>query len=1009
MTIPYRKKLIEVALPLEAINVASAREKSIRHGHPSTLHLWWARRPLAACRAVLFSSLVDDPDSDPTFRKADGSVDEERAGYRRAELFNLIEELVQWENSDNESVINRARAEIAASVASRKIHDTKEWKKDQRICGENAWAFVCRTASPKNVSAFLAEHAPPVLDPFAGGGSIPLEAQRLGLRACASDLNPVAVLINKALIEFPALFANLPPVNPASRGEAGPAGKKGKGRGKSVLGRPEWRGAQGLADDVRFYGKWMREEAEKRIGRLYPKIRVTAEMAKGRPDLIPYVGEELTVIAWLWARTVASSNPAVGGAHVPLVRSFWVSTKKGGGAWVMPVTDPTTNTYRFEVGVGDPPEGFDPRKGTVVRTGGTCLISGQPMPFEHIRSEGRAGRMAARLMAIVAEGSRSRVYMSPTEEHERAAQVSLPTSYPETDVPQQALGFRVQLYGMDRHYKLFTRRQLTAMVTFTDLVAEARQKALSDAREMDAAASVHRERGDASNWQEAYADSVATYLAFAINKAATRNCTQTTWYTARDSTMAGFSRQAVAMTWDFAEVNPLLDGTGSVAATAGWVAEVLEAAVAPSVVTGKVKQLDAAADRGDGPYLYCTDPPYYDNIGYADLSDFFYIWLRRSLGGIYPTLFATLLTPKAQELIATPHRHGEDKERAKQFFENGLFAVFKRLRSHHATDYPLPVFYAFKQAESDEESEDVGIVTASTGWETMLEGIMQGGLAITATWPCRTEQPHGLRVIDANALASSIVLSCRPRSADARLATRREFLSALKRELPDALKHLQRGSIAPVDLAQAAIGPGMAVFTRYSKVMEADGSPMKVRQALALINQTLDEVLAEQEGEFDGDTRWALAWFEQFGMDEGAFGVAETLSKAKNTAVNGLVDAGLISARGGKVRLLKRGELPPDWNPATDSKVRHWEVAQHLIRALESGGEVAAAGLLRKVGGMGEIARDLAYRLYNLCERKKWPSEAMAYNGLVIAWPEITKLAQGTPEPVAVAEQTEMF
>jgi putative DNA methylase len=427
----------------------------------------------------------------------------------------------------------------------------------------------------------------------------------------------------------------------------------------------------------------------------------------------------------------------------------------------------------------------------------------------------------------------------------------------------------------------------------------------------------------------------------------------------------------------------------------------------------RIEQLDAVAALDTPDVCISTDPPYYDNIGYADLSDFFYVWLRRSLVGVYPSLFATLLTPKTQELIASPYRHDGSKDKAQAFFEDGLGKAFARMQQVQNADYPLTVYYAFKQAESDEddaEGEPGSVVpaTASTGWETMLAGLIRAGFSIHGTWPMRTERSVRSVGLGTNALASSIVLVCRPRPKDAQLATRKQFIIALRRELPEALRNLQHGNIAPVDLAQAAIGPGMAVFTRYTKVMETDGSPMNVRTALGLINQALDEVLAEQEGEFDADTRWATAWFEQHAHNDGPYGEAETLSKAKNVGIAGLVTAGILQSRAGKVRLLRRDELPDDWDPAADDRLTVWEATQHLIRALDQEGESGAAALLHRLSGLGETARDLAYRLYTLCERKKWADEALAYNGLVIAWPELTKLAlaERTKSPAA---QPELF
>ncbi len=950
----HRKKLIEVALPLEEINKQSAREKSIRHGHPSTLHLWWARRPLAACRAVLFASLVDDP--------GEYMPDEESANAERERLFRLIEQLVNWDNINDERLLAEARLEIARSVARNLSVEVP--------VGEAA------------IREFLAEKAPPVLDPFCGGGSIPLEAQRLGLRAYASDLNPVAVLITKALIEIPPGFANRPPVHPRDEGGRMKDDKKDKHRGGAQLPlQVEWKGAAGLAEDVRYYGKWMRDEAKKRIGYLYPKVKLPKE----------YGGGEVIVIAWLWARTVKCPNPACG-ATMPLVRSFWLSTKKDKKAWVRPVIESPSprrgegtgvRVVRFQVKTG---EGAAP-DGTVNRRGATCICCDTPVPFDHIRTEGKAGRMGAQLMAIVAQGKKSRVYLSSQPEHEAIAAQAKPDSVPDTDLPEQALGFRVQRYGMTKHRHLFTPRQLVALTTFSTLIEEAQEKVWRDAIAM----------GYGDGEAQTYADALATYLAFATDRGADYWSSLAIW--AGDFVAHTFGRQTLSMIWDFAEANPLSDATGNWLGAIGWIARAIEEA--SCAAPGYASQCDAATFTYADPLLISTDPPYYDNVGYADLSDFFYVWLRRSVGDFYPSLFNTVLTPKAQELVADPSRHG-NSDKARRFFEDGMGKVFANMRLKHHPNYPLTVFYAFKQAETenspeDESNRDIVSTVASTGWETMLEALMQAGFSINGTWPMRTERPGRLRATGSNALASSIVLVCRPRPQDAPVATRREFIAALKRELPPALKQLQQGAIAPVDLAQATIGPGMAVFSRFSQVLEADGSPMRVRTALALINQALDEYLAEQEGEFDSDTRWALAWFEQFGHNEGPFGDAETLSKAKNTSIEGLVRAGVLEARAGKVRLLRRDEyspLPPgrsETGPGGREGV--WESAQYLIRALDHGGEEAAADLLRRLGDVGQTARDLAYRLYAICERKGWAQEALAYNMLAAAWPRLAELA----------------
>jgi putative DNA methylase len=900
-----KKKLIEVALPLEAINKESAHEKSVpRRGHPATLHLWWARRPLAACRAVLFASLVDDPSSHP-----DKFPTEEDQEAERQRLFRIIEELVKWENINNERVLKQAREEILKSTDG---------------------------------------NPPPVYDPFCGGGSIPLEAQRLGLEAHGSDLNPVPVLITKALIEIPPKFANSPPVNPDARNKIGH--KEG------------WRGAEGLAEDVRYYGKWMKDEAEKRIGHLYPKVKLSIE----------HGGGAATVIAWLWTRTVKCPNPACG-CLMPLVRSFALSTKKGKQAWIEPVIDrnATTPIVKFDVktGSGAMPEG------TVNRKGARCICCHTPVPLEHVRSEGKAGRMTSRLMAIVAEGPKSRIYVRPIDEHTDIAERVKPSWIPHGDLPLKHRNFQTPGYGLGNMGDLFTSRQLVALTKLSDLIGEARENVLADGGSI------------------AYADAVATYLAFALDKLADWSSAICSWIHSIQGVRDTFARQAIPMVWDFVEINPLSNSVGNFLNHTEWVADSIKGTCSDGQY-GFVMQSDATANNKAKGMLISTDPPYYDNICYADLSDFFYVWLRRTLGNIYPDLFSTVLVPKTEELVATPNRFDGNRQRAQEFFETGLSKAFAVMRHIQHQDYPLTVYYAFKQSEADEEiEEDSQSAVASTGWETMLEGLLKAGFQITGTWPMRSERSARSVAIGTNALASSIVLVCRPRLETAAMTTRRDFISTLKKELPDALRKLQQGNIAPVDLAQAAIGPGMAVFSRYSKVIEADGSPMKVRTALALINQALDEVLVEQEGEFDSDTRWAVAWFDQFGMNEGPYGVAETLSKAKNTSVEALAQDGFLTAKAGKVRLLNRDELQADWDPATDRRLTVWEITHYLIRALEQHGEQGAATLLSKVGDLGEIARDLAYRLYVICERKGWAQEGLVYNSIVISWPEITRLA----------------
>jgi len=540
-----------------------------------------------------------------------------------------------------------------------------------------------------------------------------------------------------------------------------------------------------------------------------------------------------------------------------------------------------------------------------------------------------------------------------------------------------------------------------ALTTFSNLVSEARARVRRDAESAGRPAGGEPLSAGGIG-AEAYAGALGTYLGMGVSKLADYNSTIVTWSQSRDQAAHTFTRQALPMTWDYTEVNPLAGAAGDLVVSLGGIAESLEK-LPGGRSSGEAKQLDAtAAVNGISSPLLCTDPPYYDNIGYADLADYFYVWLRRSLSEVFPALFSTLLTPKEQELVATPYRFGGSKDKAEHFFELGLGEAFARMLAVQDPSYPLTLFYAFKQAESDAGGDGIAAVLASTGWETMLTGLLYSGYGVTGTWPMRSERSGRTIAIGTNALASSVVLVCRPGEVGAALATRREFVSALRSDLPAALKNLQQGNIAPVDLAQAAIGPGMAVFSRYAKVLEVDGSAMRVRTALGLINQALDEVLSEQESEYDAPTRWAVAWFDQFGVDDGPSGQAILLTQAKGTAMNALQEAGLVTSRGGKVRLLRRDELPEDWDPAAERSVTAWELTQHLTKQLELEGDPGAAALLRKVPGLGETARDLAYRLYTTAERKKWVQEALAYNSLVVAWPEIGRLAGRVPGPEQV-------
>lgn len=922
-----KKKLIEVALPLEAINAQSAREKSIRHGHPSTLHLWWARRPLATARAVLFAQLVDDPGENAAEYRAEAelaavadveSFVAERVDAERQRLFDLITRMVDWDNLGDEALFDEVRAEIRRST-----HD----------------------------------NPPAILDPFAGGGTIPLEAQRLGLESHASDLNPVAVLINKALIEIPPKFASRPPVFPQAEGT-----------------RIDWPKATGLAEDVRRYGEWMRDEAQKRIGHLYPKAQLDD-------------GTEANVIAWIWARTVTCPNPACG-IEMPLVRSWWLGKKKGKEAYVVP----TVVDGRVEYSIGHDPKEAPTKDtdGTVGRLGATCVSCGSPASLKYVREQGRTNGLGTQLMATVAEGNRRRLYVAPDRTAIAGADIVPPGDLPSGELASNPRDFKTPNYGMTTFASLFTNRQLTALTTFSDLVSEARERVLQDAL----AAGLHEgdrlEQGGTG--AAAYADAVATYLGFVVNKHTARNNTMCGWESGMDRLRGSFQRQAVPMSWDFAEAQPLGTAGGGFTAVVTSEAEVLDAL--PGSAFGGIATQADAANRDYGSTVISTDPPYYDNIGYSDLSDFFYVWLRRSLRSIHPRLLSTMLVPKAEELVANPYRHG-GRDNAREFFEDGFEHVFTNARAGASNEYPMTVYYAFKQSETDSAG------TASTGWETLLASMVRAGWTITATWPARSEMASRMIASGTNALASSIVLALRPRPDDAPIIDRRGFLAELKSTLPEALKNLQQGSVAPVDMAQAAIGPGMAIFSKYTRVVEPSGEQMSVRDALRAINGVLDEVLSEQEGDFDDDTRWCVAWFETNGFEVSNYGEAETLASAKNASVAALARSGVISSGGGRVKLFSPDELPEDYDPRTDDRISLWEVVLHMARSLSEKGLDAAGRIL---AGAEErdldmtAAHELAYLLYAISEKRGLTQAGILFNTLGSSWPEVRAAAASASE-----------
>lgn len=919
-----RKKLIEVSLPLDLINKASAEEKGnpFLKGHPRNLHQWWARRPLPACRAVLFASLIDDPSCDPIQFPTEESQEKERS-----RLFDLMEELIQWDNSTNIELLERVQVEIK-----------------------------------KHVGDVL----PSVLDPFAGGGAIPVEARRLGLKVHASDLNPVAVLLNKALVEIPPKFCGRKPVNPESAL-------------KFLQENPD--SAAGLALDVKYYAKQVLAKVEPQLRKGYPKAKLED-------------GTFAPVITWLWARVIRCPNPGCS-APMPLVRSFALSTKGEKKSYLHPIIENNPLSIRWTI--SDTPGALE---GTIKKgKGAICLFCSTPqnptpVGFDYIRAEGKAGRVSYQLMAKVAQLKKGRAFLAPTAEEEKVALAVVPIWQPETDLPAQALGFRVQQYGIYKHSDLFTQRQLASLALVSGSILEHHAQIISDAIAAGFEKGLPLSEGGVG--AHAYADAVVTYLAFALDKAADYGNTICTWNPSNANVSHLFTKHTIQMAWDFAE-SSILDGGLAFDKLSTGVVEGFSSIRGDLV--SSVKQVDAAAlPKFVEPVIICTDPPYYDNISYADLADFFYIWLRHTLSKIYPSLFQTLLTPKSEEVIATPFRFNGDKEKAQKFFEERLGEAFKKMHDIAHPDFPMTVFYAFKQSESDDEAQDSAgnAAKSSTGWETMLEALIKAGLMIVGTWPMRTERAARARGQGSNALASSVVLVARPREISATQVTRKDFMNELNKELPLALKRLQEGNIAPVDLEQAVIGPGMAIYSRHSRVLEVDGM-MSVRTALQLINQVWGQFQAEQEGEFDRDTRWALSWFEQYGFDEAEYGFAETLSTAKNTSVKGLEEAGIVVARAGKVRLLKRADLAKDWTPQTDNRLTTWECVQYLIIELERG-EEGAARLLNQMSELAESCRDLAYRLYTICENKGLNQEAFAYNNLVNAWSELNILRAKLPQ-----------
>jgi len=937
MTATYPKKLIEVALPLPEINDASSYDKMPGIGpHPKGIHHWWARLPLPCARAVLFASVVTDPSDDPAWK----SKSEAEQDARREELFDIMRRLMGKRLHEHPEVYEEARQEML------------------RHCDGKL---------------------PPVLDPFSGGGSIPLEAARLGFDAHAADLNPVAVLLNKCNLELAPRWAGHAPVNPEAR--------------QGDVGTQVWTGTKGLAEDVRYYGRLIRDLAIEKIGHLYPKVKLPEEQGGG----------ETKVIAWLWARTVASQDPSAKGAHVPLITSYWLANNGAKSSWLEPVVDRAAGTYRFDVRTGTPTDKLTVRAGTKMgRRTFRCILSGEPLEYNYTRAQAKEQKLGCVLIGIVAEAKRGRVYLPANAEHERLGRITEAKWKPDELVTDPCHDVdRLPMYGMPTWGDAFTPRQLTALTTLVELSKSIRADITTHAKQA----------GLCDEDAAAYSKTVSTFLALAVDRTADFNSAVNRWNSGNQKVMNVFARQAIPMNWDFGEANTFGDSVGSWSTCCDYVASCVEVLVAGMCRTGVAAQVDAAngANNVDS-LMVSTDPPYYDNIGYAALSDFFYVWLRRSVGDLYPDLFGTILVPKAPELTASSERFEGDKTKAKEHFETGFRKTFTRLRERLDPRVPLTVYYAFKQNDDSEreDADEAVSVDLTTGWETLLEALISSRFTITATWPVRAAQSWRMVSMGTSSLASYIVLACRPRPDDAPRVGRNAFVAELKRELPPALRHLQQGNVAPVDFAQAAIGPGMAVFSRYSAVLESSGKPMTVRTVLSIINGMKDELLGESIEELDKDTRWAVQWFAEDGFEWGDSGKANLLANAQATALNGLVAAGILEVKGSNVRLIAPEALPSNWDPDKDQRLTVWEMTHHLLRVYyhERLGDTVTAALLRKIGTKAEVARDLAYKLFTVCENRKWSREAQAYNALVMGWPELTRLAREVTTPAASAAPT---
>lgn len=909
----HKRKLIEVALPLEAINVASFAEKNRKVGKPQNLHQWWSRKPVTAARAMLIAQLVDDPSCHPeTFPT------EEDVRAERARLHSLIERSVEWEEV---------------------VRPTPQFLADLR--------------------AVLPDVT--ITDPFVGGGSLALAAAQLGVNSASSDLNPVAVALSRALVDVPTRFLNRDPVNPGARDAQFPLRS----------------GTAGLVADVEAYGQWMLAEARARLGQHYPPI-------EGR-----------TVLAWVWARQVLCPNPACQ-IQVPLVSKWTLAKKRGKEVVMVPrvVHEPAARGgSRFEFTISKDRRDLLTRGTMSGRTGTECLNCGTAISVAHVRSEAMAGRMSLTLTAIAADGGRTREYFAPTAEHKAAAQVERPMDSISGAISTNPRWFSPPLYGLTDFSDLFTDRQLLAVTTFSDLVGEARKNVYADALASGLPEGEPLTQG--GDGAVAYSEAIALYLALAVSRLANWSNNQCSWESTGEVSQQMYSGQAMGMAWDVSEANVLGDGNS------GSFLACLRNIVSPlKLASLRGQHRVVMADARNAPIaglVVATDPPYFDNIDYSDLSDFFYVWQRRMLGGVFPELYGTILVPKGEELVANAYRSGGNDAAANDFLD-GFRGVFAHFRESVASEFPVVVYYASKQAES--------LGQGNSRWSTILQAMVDEGWSVVRTWPIRTENVSRRVAIGTNSMSTSSVLVLRPRPAQAPQVSMQTFLADLRVHLAEALTDLEQSGVAPVDMQQAAIGPGIEVFSRFSAVLEADGRPMSVAAALVRINDVLDELLNEQEGDFDAPTRFALQWYRHRGYESGLFGDADDLARGRNTSVDEMEREGILEKRAGHVRLFRAEDLPANYDVAKDSRTSDWEALHHLIRVLERDGIAHAGAFLQVAMGRpdgaidADLVKELAHLLFRIAEGNGWTKDALSFNNLVTSWPEILDAARSVKKPV---------